>query len=277
MIIKNRVLLCIAHTTIFSVAILLSVFVEGIAVQAQIDSTSAAPKIEPSLFALPEMLRQARPEQQPASANLAKAYPHLYIELPAGVNGGGYGVLSLNSIAGIDLEMKHVIAVGEVEYDFVRKVNDGGNLNPKGRQRFVFSEAFYKTSSGWYFGVGGRCSKLYTTNYTKSHNMAEAGGGIDWVSHKNKYSGRLQAMYYQNFNEYVGFPNAPGCGEKCGNSGKGPMLEMVLPSPSTHGWKAGPVSLYYDARLEIQIFHNLGRSSLSAESWLSFGIKARFF
>lgn len=202
--------------------------------------------------------------QKPASQNLTSPFPHPYIETSIGLNGGGYSPISSDNIGGIGIETKHLISTTEAEYDFVKKSNDGGPINTKGRERTLSSQVFYKLNNGLLLGGEYSWTDLSTTNYFKTNSRWEVGGGVDLISNENQYSGRIISQYFQEFHSHSD------------NGGKGIVFQVILPSPATNGWKLGPVNLFYDERLEVLNFHNVGQTDRQFTGFITFGILARF-
>lgn len=201
------------------------------------DPAPAAAAAAPALA----VLRPTTP--RPENANIAKTYPHPYIEGSFDLEPSGYAAIGGHAAAGVDVEEKKFIFAGFAEYDIARKDNDGTVGNRKGRQRYLESRAYYKLGNGWFAGPGFTFTELSTTNYQKTQDELGFWVGRDLRS----YPFRLEAQYLQAFNERTRYPDAPGC--KCGNGTKAVEFNFWYPSPASNH------HFFYKMTIEPFFFH----------------------
>ena len=154
--------------------------------------------------------------------------PRPFVFAGAGLMGGGYAPLAADFGAGLRYDFRHLLVNFEGTYDNGHKVNDNTQPNPKGHDRALVGQAYYRMSSGWFFGAGGRWGQLSTTNYTKTNQRATFGGGKDYF-HKNcaaedciDFSMRLAVDYVLKGTDRM-------------NGLQGPLISFYMPSPSSKG------------------------------------------
>jgi hypothetical protein len=180
----------------------------------------------------------------PANAqDVAKTYPHPFIEGAFDPGGGGYGV-GFDAKTGVDIEEAHFIFTGTAQYEFQRKVNDNDQVaNEKGHGRNLGGNTFYKLGSGWFAGAGAQWNETSNTPYTKYSFAPQAGGGKDFF--ESTYSLRLQVMYLRDIEEFTAYPTAQQfllpngrtfastqC--TCNNGVQGVDFNAWYPSPATN-------------------------------------------
>jgi len=197
--------------------------------------------------------------------------PHPYLEIAPSLMGGGYRTLALRLEAGLEVESAHSVMRGIAAYDNGRQVNDNDQPNPKGHDRFLNSGVYFRANrlfSGQAFGgFGLRWSQLSTTNYTKTANRPQFGGGYDFIS--RSYSMRIMVNRVMAGNDWQ-------------NGSHGPEFSISMPSPrERHHW-------FYHQTLGIYRCHETvtepsnipltrsQRAHRSITSYASFGIRYRF-
>jgi|HubBroStandDraft_6_1064221.scaffolds.fasta_scaffold73436_3 hypothetical protein len=188
--------------------------------------------------------------------------------------GGGYAPLAYRVEGGIDLENSHVIFRGLGAYDDGHKVNDNDQPNPKGRDRYLQVDAYYRFRSSWFVGAGWRWDRLSTTNYAKGGNRPEFGGGYDLVM-------RACAECRRDFSMRVSADWVMG-GTDWENGSHGPSITITLPTPRERR------HVFFRETLDVYRFHTtvtepdnvpltlLQRSERQTTSYLNFGVIYRF-
>jgi len=166
-------------------------------------------------------------------------YPQPYIYGGLGLSrGAGYGLASANVGVGLMVNTRHFISDAVATYDNGHKVADGTGNNPKGHDRGLGVNAYYKSPYGLFLGAGASWSQLSTTNYSKQGWNPSVGGGFDYLSKECAardcvvdWSLRTELDYLFIGSEHV---NRQGCSipnGQCTNGVKGVKLRFYLPSP----------------------------------------------
>lgn len=154
--------------------------------------------------------------------------PRPFVFAGAGLLGGGYAPLAAEFGAGLRIDSRRFLVNFEGTYDNGHKVNDNDQPNPKGHDKGLVGQAYYRLSSGWFFGAGGRWSQLSTTNYTKTNARPTFGGGKDYFHRYCSaedcvdFSMRLSADYVLKGTDHM-------------NGSQGPVITFYMPSPSSKG------------------------------------------
>jgi hypothetical protein len=168
--------------------------------------------------------------------------PRPFVYTGAGLMGGGYAPLAAEFGAGLRIDSQRFLVNAEGSYDNGHKTKDNDQPNPKGRDRGLVGQAYYRLSSGWFFGAGARWSQLSTTNYTKSGSRPTFGGG--WDSYRcaerdcpSDFSTRLGVDYVLKGNDHI-------------NGSQGPLITFYMPSPSSKG------HFFFRQTLGIYSFHD---------------------
>lgn len=191
--------------------------------------------------------------------------PFLYAG-PEGM-GGGYSPFALIGGAGLRIDAKHFLLDASAWYDNGHKVNDNDQPNPSGHDRGLQGAAYYRLTSGWFFGAGARWSQLSTTNYHKSGGRPTFGGGKDYfhrscpdVTCPANFSMRLGVDYVLSGTDWQ-------------NGSQGPLFTLYIPSPSAKG------HIFYRETVGVYRFHDtltdrtnliMTREQMSHHSWDSF-------
>lgn len=166
-------------------------------------------------------------------------YPQPYIYGGLGLSrGAGYGLASTNVGVGVMVNTRHFLSDAVATYDNGHKVADGTGNNPKGHDRGLASNFYYKFSDGLFLGAGASWSQLSTTNYSKQGWNPSLGGGFDYLGKECadkdcivKWSLRTQINYLLVGSEHV---DRLGCSVpygQCTNGVHGLQLRFYLPSP----------------------------------------------
>jgi hypothetical protein len=192
------------------------------------------------------LVQKHDPEEAKAAAKQGalQFLPHPFAYVGAGLMGAGYARLAATSGAGFRIDSTHILANFEGSYDNGHKVNDNDQPNPKGHDRGLSGSAYYRFSSGWFFGAGERWSQLSTTNYTKAGSRPTFGGGKDYFHHLNctgegcvDFSMRIGVDYLLKGSDHV-------------NGSQGPLLTVIAPSPSAKG------HFFFRETIGIYSFHD---------------------
>jgi len=169
--------------------------------------------------------------------------PHPFLYAGAGLMGGGYAPLAWEGGGGLRIDSRHVLASAEGEYDNGHKTNDNDQPNPKGHDRALAATAYFRLSSGWFFGTGARWSQLSTTNYTKGAWRPTVGGGKDYFHKKCALENCVANFSMRLGVDYI----LPGTDRA--NALQGPQMSFYMPSPSAKG------HIFFRETLGIYTFH----------------------
>jgi hypothetical protein len=184
------------------------------------------------------VISQPDKEEPPDNYQNHLRFPEPYLYGGLGLNRGGYALASANVGVGLMLNTQHFLADAVATYDNGHKVADGTGNNPKGHDRGLASNAYYRSPYGLFLGAGIFWSQLATTNYSKQAWNPSVGGGFDYLgkvcaAHDCivKWSLRAQVDYLFIGSEHV---NRQGCSlpnGQCTNGVQGVKLRFYLPSP----------------------------------------------
>jgi hypothetical protein len=174
-----------------------------------------------------------------------KLVPHPFVYAGGELmGGGGYAPLAAIGGTGLRIDSKHFLLNTEAWYDNGHKTNDNTGLNPKGHDRGLDGTAYFRTSSGWFFGAGTRWSQLSTTNYRKSSLHPTFGGGKDYFRQPcalencvGGFSMRIGVDYLLRGTDHL-------------NGTQGPLLTLFIPSPSARG------HIFYRETIGAYVFHD---------------------
>jgi hypothetical protein len=157
--------------------------------------------------------------------------PRPFVYAGPGFMPGGYAPLAALGGVGLRIDARRLLMNFEGSYDNGHKVNDNDQPNPKGHDRGLAGSVYYRLSSGWFLGAGGRWSQLSTTKYTKTGARPTFGGGKDYFHRLNcdgddescvHFSMRISVDYVLKGNDYI-------------NGSQGPLVTFYMPSPSAKG------------------------------------------
>jgi len=194
--------------------------------------------------------------------------PRPYAYAGAGLMGGGYAPLAAEGGVGLEIDSRHLIASAEGSYDNGHKTNDADQPNPKGHDRGLAAATYFRTSSGWFAGVGARWSQLSTTNYKKGGWRPTFGGGKDYFHKKCAAEDCATDFSMRLGVDYV----LPGTDHS--NAVQGPLISFYMPSPSAKG------HIFFRETIGIYEFHEtvtepsnipLTRQQIGDRSCTSFG------
>jgi len=143
----------------------------------------------------------------------------------------GYRPFALRAEAGLAMDAKHIVWKALAAFDNGRKDNDGTGPNPKGHDRYLATELYFRPAiPGWsedwarnfFLGGGYRWSQLSTSNYTKSGSRWQPGGGYDWFHRRcveclRSISARFEVNWIL-------------AGKDWQNGSHGPTWEITIPS-----------------------------------------------
>jgi hypothetical protein len=172
--------------------------------------------------------------------------PHPYLFLGPSLMEAGYAPVAYRIEGGLNVESRHWVMLASAAYDDGRQVNDGDQPNPKGHDRYLDSGIYFRPSwqpfSGQGFvGFGWRWSQLSTTNYSKTSDRPQIGGGYD-ISHRpcpgcsHGFSMRITANWVMAGNDWQ-------------NGSHGPEMTLTFPTPrEKRHW-------FYQERFGVDRFH----------------------
>jgi len=149
------------------------------------DVKSSAPR---SSGLPPENHDTPAPSSSGFAALMTRLTPHPYVSTGPALMGGGYAPLAWRFEGGIDVESSQLVARARAAYDNGRQVNDGDQPNPKGHDRYLDAGIYVRpglSSGQGFFGFGWRWNQLSTTNYVKSANRPQVGGGYDLMCRRD--------------------------------------------------------------------------------------------
>lgn len=169
--------------------------------------------------------------QSAEEGSLQSYIPRPFLSASLSVNGSGFSPISPVAAGGFQIDGNHLLATFSAGYEGVRKTNDNTGNNPRGRQRSLRGEAFWRAGNGLYSGGGVVWSQLSTTNYAKQSWHPAMGGGKDFL--RSDYSMRLQAIYLLT-------------GSDRANGVHGAEVSLFYPSPavSRHWHLRSALTLY---------------------------------
>ncbi len=171
-----------------------------------------------------------RPDAGSSDSETHDLLPRPFLYAGAGLMGGGYSPLAADVGGGLRIDSRHFLASAEGSYDNGHKTNDGDQPNPNGHDRGLAAAAYFRLSSGWFFGAGARWSQLSTTNYTKSGWRPTFGGGKDYFHRPGCAGENCPADFCMRLGvDYV----MPGTDHS--NAVQGPLISVYMPSPSARG------------------------------------------
>lgn len=131
------------------------------------------------------------------SAFSQDVFPHPYVAGGINMSNAGYQTASGILSAGVDYQLRFVLADIYGQYDFGRKVNDNTVDNFKGHTRRLEGLAFVRPTDGKFFVGGGvNWAETSTTNYVKASGHPEVGGGYLFSK------ARFQAVYVLKGNDW---------------------------------------------------------------------------
>ena len=194
--------------------------------------------------------------------------PRPFLYAGAGLMGGGYAPLAGEGGGGLRIDSRHFLASAEGSYDTGHKTNDADQPNPSGHDRGLAGAAYFRVSSGWFFGAGVRWSQLSTTNYTKTGWGPTFGGGKDYFHRPCEGEGCGADFSMRVGVDYV----LPGTDHF--NAVQGPLFSFYMPSPSAKG------HFFFRATQGIYEFHEtvtepsnlpLTKQQIGSRSVTSFG------
>jgi len=209
---------------------------------AEIGPSPASPTAPPS----------NRQQQHTATSDSAvylfmtKLTPHPYIFVGPSLMGGGYAPVAYRVEGGLNVESTRYLMSVSAAYDNGHQVNDGDQPNPKGHDRYLDSAIYFRPAQRPFYGkvfvgFGWRWNQLSTTNYSKTANRPQIGGGFDIASHpcsgcRRDFSMRVAVDWVMSGHDWQ-------------NGSHGPDITISLPSPrERRHW-------FYQERLGIYRFH----------------------
>ena len=195
---------------------------------AQISAESGA--IQASPVAVPSNQRQQE-RAVPDSENdqfMTKLTPHPYFFSGPSLMGGGYARFAYRIEAGLNVESRHMVGFAGAASDNGHQVNDGDQPNPKGHDRYLdfalyFLPSGQSSSAQGFVGFGWRWSQLSTTNYTKTADRPQIGGGYDILP-------RHCPGYGCDFSMRIA-ANWVLAGSDWQNGNHGPEIAITFPTP----------------------------------------------
>jgi len=178
---------------------------------------------------------------------MTRLTPHPYVYVGPSLMGGGYAPVAGRFEVGLQVESTHwVIPIGAA-YDSGRQVNDADQPNPKGHDRYLDAAGYFRPGSALFsgrafIGFGGRWSQLSTTNYAKTSNRPQIGGGYDLVL-------RSCSVCRRDFSMRI-LMNWVLAGNDWQNGSHGPETTISIPSPrEQRHW-------FWQERVGIYRFHD---------------------
>ena len=172
--------------------------------------------------------------------------PHPYGYVGPSLMGGGYAPIAWRVEAGLHVESTHLVIPIGLAYDNGRPANDADQPNPKGHDRYLDAASYFRPDSllfsgRAFFGFGWRWSQLCTTNYTKTSNRPQIGGGYDLMLRscpvcRRDFSMRIVMNWVLGGNDWQ-------------NGSHGPEIAISIPSPrERRHW-------FWQERVGIYRFH----------------------
>ncbi len=210
---------------------------------------------------------------------LAHLTPHPYVYIGPSFMGGGYAPVAVRAEVGLNMESAHLVSKVHAGYDNGHQVNDADQPNPKGHDRYLGAALYFLPGrlilpSHAFFGAGWRWSQLSTSNYTKTANRPQIGGGYDFTrcsapACTGDFSMRVIVDWVLAGNDWQ-------------NGSHGPDIAIIFPSPieKRHWFWQENVAVYrfhatVTDRGNPSLTHS-ERADRSLTCYLDFGIVYRF-
>src|SRR5215467_3026980 len=116
---------------------------------------------------------------------MTRLAPHPYVYVAPSIMPAGYALAAIRAEAGLNVESCHSVANARGAYDNGRAANGTDPPNAKGHDRYLDADSYFRLnrlfSGRSFFGVGWRWNQRSTTNWTKTANRPQFGGGYDWI------------------------------------------------------------------------------------------------
>jgi hypothetical protein len=258
-----------------AVVLLLLIIPSNVSVPAQTAGPAALGTIPPD----ESQHREAVTSGYGVEPLLTRPIPHPYVLVGPSLMGGGYATFAYRLEGGLDIESSRWIMLAVGAYDNGRQVRDGDQPNPKGHDRYLDSSIYFRPA--WqpfpgqaFVGCGWRWNQLSTTNYTKTANRPQVGGGYDLALRscsgcRRDFSMRISVDWVMVGNDWQ-------------NGSHGPAIAFSLPTPrEKRHW-------FYQQRVGVFRFHDtvtdptnvvltrLQRADRSLAAYVESGIMYRF-
>jgi len=159
---------------------------------------------------------------------ITKRTPHPYLFWGPSLMGAGYSTLAYRVEGGLNVESTHYLMSASAAYDNGHQVNDGDQPNPKGHDRYLDSGIYFRPAQSpflgkVFLGIGWRWNQLSTTNYAKTANRPQIGGGFDIAHHpcsgcRRDFSMRFALDWVMTGHDWQ-------------DGSHGPDITIFLPSP----------------------------------------------
>ena len=153
---------------------------------------------------------------------ITRPIPYPYFATGPSLMGAGYSAFAWRVEGGLTGESNHFVMNGDAAYDNGRQVNDGDQPNPKGHDRYLNAGLYGRFgkklfTGNCFVGLGWRWNQLSTTNYVKTANRPQIGGGCDVTSGRD-FSMRIVSNWVL-------------AGDDWQNGVHGPEFTFSFPSP----------------------------------------------
>lgn len=171
--------------------------------------------------------------------------PHPYVYVAPSLMPAGYVIGAIRAEGGLNVESCHSFVTVGAAYDNGRAANDNYPPNPKGHDRYLDVGMYFRLSrllsGGSFFGVGERWNQRSTTNWTKTANRPQFGGGYDWIQRpcstcRREFSIRFEGNWFTAGNDWQ-------------NGEHGVEVSISIPSPRE------PHHLFFRERVKLYTYH----------------------
>jgi len=190
----------------------------------------------------------------------------------------GYAIEAIRTEGGLNVESCHLVTTISAGYDTAHAANDGVQPNPKGHDRYLDGSIGLRLnrlfSGASFFGVGWSWKQQSTTNYTKTGNRPQFGGGYDFIQRpcstcRPDFSMRFEGNWFTAGNDWQ-------------NGEHGIEISISIPSPREIR------HLFYQERVGVYTYHPTvtdrsnvlltlsQRAIRSVTSYATFGVFYRF-
>ncbi|HKF06597.1 MAG TPA: hypothetical protein VKB49_30045 [Candidatus Sulfotelmatobacter sp.] len=176
---------------------------------------------------------------------MTRLAPHPYVYVAPSIMPAGYALAAIRAEAGLNVESCHSVANARGAYDNGRAANGTDPPNAKGHDRYLDADLYFRLnrlfSGRSFFGVGWRWNQRSTTNWTKTANRPQFGGGYDWIQRpcatcSHDFSMRFEGNWFTAGNDWQ-------------NGEHGIEISVSIPNPrETRHW-------FFLERVELYTYH----------------------
>jgi hypothetical protein len=170
--------------------------------------------------------------------------PRPYVYVAPSLMPAGYALAAIRAEGRLNVESCHSVMNLGAAYDNGRPGKDNPP-NPKGHDRYLDLSMYFRLgrlfSGRSFIGVGERWNQRSTTNWTKTANRPQFGGGYDWIQRpcptcRRDFSMRFEGNWFTAGNDWQ-------------NREHGIEISVSVPSPQERR------HLFFLERVELYTYH----------------------